>query len=83
MKNSFPGCIIIPVPIGPTRRHWIKVETPDAKRALETRKPVVSKSRFNAPAIINGGVIIATKIANKCCKAAKKASLKGGRSSIP
>ena len=27
----------------------INVETPDANKAIETRKPVVSKSSFNAP----------------------------------
>jgi len=70
-------------PTGPIRRHCMNVETPDAKSAIETRKPVVSRSSFKAPAIINGGVMIATKIASKCCKAANRASLKGGRSSIP
>ena len=50
---------------------------------METKNPVVSKSNFNAPAIISGGVIIATKIANKCCKAAKIESFKGGRSFNP
>ena len=33
--------------------------------------------------MISGGVIIATKIAKRCCKAANRASLKGGRSSTP
>ena len=55
-----------PVPMGPTRRHWMNVEIPEAKSAIDTRKPVVSKSSFNAPAIISGGVMIATKIASRC-----------------
>lgn len=72
-----------PVPIGPIRRHCMNVETPDANKAIDTRKPVVSKSRFNAPEIIRGGVIIATKIASKCWMAANKASFTGGLSSRP
>lgn len=48
-------------PIGPKRRHWIKVDTPEAKRDIDTKNPVFSTSSFRALAIINGGVIIATK----------------------
>lgn len=55
----------------PIRLHWIKVEIPEAKRDMDTRKLVVSKSSFNAPAMIRGGVMMATKIASKCCMAAK------------
>ena len=72
-----------PAPTGPIRLHCTNVDIPEAKRAIDTRKPVVSRSSFKAPAIISGGVMIATKIASKCCKAANKASFKGGRSSIP
>ena len=72
-----------PVPTPPIRRHWMKVDNPDAKRAIETRNPVVSWSSPSAPAMISGGVTIAMKIASRCCKAAKKASLSGGRSSMP
>jgi hypothetical protein len=50
---------------------------------METKKPVVSRSSFSAPAIIKGGVMIATKIASRCWMAAKSVSFKGGRSSIP
>ena len=69
-----------PHPINPTRRHWMKVEMPDANNAIDTKYPVVFRSSVKAPAIIKGGVIIATKIASKCCKAAKRVSRKGGRS---
>ena len=31
---------------------------------------MVSKSNFNAELMMSGGVIMATKIANRCCKAA-------------
>ena len=72
-----------PVPIPPIRLHWIKVEIPEAKRDMDTRKLVVSKSSFNAPAMIRGGVMMATKIASKCCMAAKMASRTGGRSFNP
>lgn len=70
-------------PIGPKRRHCIKVETPEANRAIDTRKLVFSKSSFSAPAMIRGGVMMATKMASKCCTAAKRASLNDGRSSMP
>ena len=40
-------------PTGPIRRHCMNVETPDAKSAIETRKPVVSRSSFKAPANLN------------------------------
>ena len=33
--------------------------------------------------MMSGGVMIATKMANKCCKAANKVSRKGGRSFNP
>ena len=72
-----------PHQINPTRRHWIKVEMPDANNAIETKYPVVSKSSFNAPAMISGGVMIATKIASKCWRAAKSVSRRGGRSFNP
>jgi len=72
-----------PVPIPPMRLHWMKVEMPEANNAMDTRKLVVSKSSFNAPAIIRGGVMMATKMANKCCMAAKIASRTGGRSFSP
>jgi hypothetical protein len=72
-----------PAPTGPKRRHCTKVETPEANKDMETRKPVFSTSSFKALAMIRGGVIMATKMASKCCKAANKASLKGGRSSTP
>ena len=70
-------------PTGPNLRHWMNVETPEANNAIDTKNPVVSKSNFNALAIISGGVMIATKIASRCWRAANKASFKGGRSSIP
>ena len=65
-------------PIAPKRRHCMKVDTPEAKRDMETRKLVFSTSSFRALAMISGGVIIATKIAKRCCKAANRASLRGG-----
>ena len=70
-------------PIGPIRRHCINVDTPEAKRDIDTRKLVFSTSSFSALAMIRGGVMMATKIANRCCKAANRASLNGGRSSTP
>ena len=70
-------------PIGPIRRHCINVDTPEAKRDIDTRKLVFSTSSFSALAMIRGGVMIATKIASRCCKAANRASLNGGRSSTP
>ncbi len=69
MQSSF-------APIGPIRRHCINVDTPEAKRDIDTRKLVFSTSSFKALAMISGGVIIATKIAKRCCKAANRASLK-------
>ena len=72
-----------PVPIPPTRLHWIKVDIPEAKSAIETRKPVVEISSLRALAMIKGGVTIATKMANKCCNAANNASLTGGLSFKP
>ena len=56
---------------------------PDTNNDMDIRKLVVSTSNPKAPDIINGGVIIATNIANKCCMAANKVSLNGGRSSNP
>ena len=56
---------------------------PETKRDIDTRNPVVSKSNFNAELMISGGVIMATKIANKCCRAAKIVSRIGGRSFRP
>ena len=47
-------------PITPKRRHCIKVDTPEAKRDMETRKLVFSTSSFKALAMISGGVMIAT-----------------------
>lgn len=72
-----------PVPIPPIRLHCINVDTPEANNAMETKKLVVSISNFKAPAMMSGGVMIATKMANKCCKAANKVSRKGGRSFNP
>lgn len=64
-------------PIGPIRRHCINVDTPEAKGHRYPRK-LVSTSSFSALAMIRGGVMMATKIANRCCKAANRASLNGG-----
>ena len=84
IKEKLVPCIQSnPAPTGPIRLHCMKVDTPEAKRAIDTKKPVVSRSSFNAPAIIKGGVMIATKMANKCCKAANNVPFKGGRSSMP
>lgn len=67
-----------PQPILPNRRHWINVATPDTMSDILTKKLVVSWSNCMALAIMSGGVIMATKIANKCCSAAKTVSRKGG-----
>ena len=72
-----------PAPTQPIRRHWIKVDNPDAKSAIETRKPVVGTSSLMALAMISGGVTMATKMAKRCCKAAKNASRMGGLSCRP
>ena len=72
-----------PVPINPKRRHWMKVETPEANRAIDTRKPVVSTSSESAPDMMSGGVIMATNMASRCCKAANSASFSLGLSSRP
>ena len=64
--------------MGPTLRHWIKVAIPETNSAIDTKNPVVSRSNFSAPAIISGGVMMATKMAKRCCKAAKRVSRKGG-----
>jgi hypothetical protein len=39
---------------------------PDTNRAMDTKKPVVSRSNFKAPAMMSGGVMIATKMAKRC-----------------
>ena len=84
MKEKLVPCMHSnPVPIPPIRLHCINVDTPEANNAMETKKLVVSISNFKAPAMISGGVMIATKMANKCCKAANKVSRKGGRSFNP
>lgn len=72
-----------PQPTGPMRRHWMKVEIPEAISAVETSVLVVSMSACRAPAMMSGGVMMATKMASRCCKAAKRASRRGGRSSSP
>jgi hypothetical protein len=61
----------------------MKVAIPDTKSDIDMRKPVVSKSNFNSELMMSGGVMMATKIANKCCKAAKRVSRRGGRSFRP
>jgi hypothetical protein len=61
----------------------MNVAMPETNKAIETIKLVVSISRPNAPDIISGGVMIATKIARRCCSAANKVSLSGGLSSSP
>ena len=72
-----------PVPMQPTRRHCMKVETPEANKAMDTRKLVVSTSSFKAPAMMSGGVMMATKMASRCCNAAKRVSRSGGLSLSP
>ena len=44
----------------------VVAKAPNARKDLEIKYLVVSKSNFNAPAIISGGVIIATKIDKRC-----------------
>ena len=58
--------------------HWMKVAMPETNNDIDTRKPVVSRSNCKAELMMSGGVMIATKIANKCCKAAKSVSRIGG-----
>ena len=55
-----------PQPMPPNRRHCTKVAIPETIKLMETRYAVVSISRPKAPAMINGGVQMATKIASKC-----------------
>ena len=55
-----------PQPTGPSLRHCINVATPDTKRAIDTRKPVVARSILRALAMISGGVMMATKMASRC-----------------
>ena len=50
-----------PQPTGPMRRHWMKVEIPEAISAVETSVLVVSMSACRAPAMMSGGVMMATK----------------------
>ncbi len=59
-----------------------KVATPDTINDILI-KYGISELNPREPPIINVGVIIPTKMASKCCKAAKKASIKGGLSSSP
>ena len=61
----------------------MNVEIPETKSAIETRNPVVETSSLRALAMIKGGVTIATKMARRCCKAAKRASRTGGLSFRP
>ena len=56
---------------------------PETNNDIDIRYPVVSKSNCNSELIMSGGVMIATKIANRCCTAAKMVSRKGGRSFSP
>lgn len=69
--------------MGPTRRDCMNVAMPDTKRDIDTRKPVVCTSYFKAELMMSGGVMMATKIDNRCCKAAKQVSRRGGRSFRP
>ena len=68
--------------MGPIRWHCTKVDIPEASNDIDTKKLVVSWSNSNAWLTIKGGVIIATKMAKRCCKATNTASRNGGRSSI-
>ena len=61
----------------------MKVAMPETNNDIDIRYPVVSKSNCNSELIMSGGVMIATKIANRCCTAAKIVSRKGGRSFSP
>lgn len=56
---------------------------PETNKDMETRKPVVSRSKRSAELMMSGGVMIAANTANKCCKAANNVSLRGGRSYRP
>ena len=67
MKEKLvPSMQSIPVPTGPTRRHWTKGAIPDAKNAIDTRKAVVEASMFKALEMMRGGVAMATRMAIKC-----------------
>lgn len=72
-----------PQPTLPYFLHWMNVAIPDTNNDIETRKLVVSISKPRAPDMISGGVMIATKIANRCCNAANSVSFRWGRSSKP
>ena len=82
-EKDVPWMQSSPVPTGPNLRHWTKVASPDTKSDIETRKPVVSRSNFSAELMMSGGVMIATKMASRCCKAANSVSRRGGRSFRP
>lgn len=59
------------------------VVIPDAKSAIDTRKPVVDKSSFNAPAINEGRNNNGYKNSRQMLYSCKIASRKGGRSFNP
>ena len=82
-ENDVPWMQSSPVPKGPSRRHWMNVARPDTKSDMETRKPVVSRSKRRAELMMSGGVMMATKMASRCCRAAKRVSRRGGRSLSP
>jgi hypothetical protein len=65
-ENDVPWMQSSRAPTGPMRRHCTKVARPETKSDIETRNPVVVKSNFRAELMIRGGVMIATKIANRC-----------------
>lgn len=82
-ENEVPWMQSKPVPMGPTRWLWMKVAMPETKSDMETRNPVVWMSKRKADAMMRGGVMMATKMAKRCCKAANKVSRRGGRSLSP
>jgi len=72
-----------PEPIGPNVRACHKrLPSPDTNKAMLTRYGT-SLSRPSTPPTISVGVMMPTKLANTCCKAANIAAEKCGRSSRP
>ncbi len=65
-----------PSPTGPKRRHCTKVETPEANKDMETRKPVFFYIQFQGTCYDKRRCYYGYKMASKCCKAANKAFLK-------
>ena len=70
-------------PTGPSRRHWMNVQMPETKSAMEIMNAFTSPEVPNAEQMMIGGVMMPTKIASRCWSAANSDSKNGGLSSMP